>query len=60
MHANTGVDAYETPWHGCIKGATQAKSECVRFKLTLTRTHERIPSLIQWLLLHVRVTIVLG
>ena len=26
-HANAGVDTYETPRHGRIKGATTAKSE---------------------------------
>ena len=37
MHAKAGVDADETPHqHGRIKGATKAKSECVRFLLTLT------------------------
>ena len=45
MHANAGVDAYETSWHGRIKGATKAKSECVRFPLTLMRMHKRSPSL---------------
>ena len=35
-HANTGEDAYETLWRGRIKGAIKAKSECVRFPLTLT------------------------
>ena len=44
-HANAGVDAYETPRHGHIKGATKANSERVRFPLTLTRTHKRSPCL---------------
>ena len=44
-HATAGVDAYETPWRGHIKGATKAKSECMRFPLTLMRTHKRSPSL---------------
>ena len=26
MHVNVGVDAYETPWCGCINGATKVKS----------------------------------
>ena len=48
-HANTGVDAYATPWRERIKGATKANSECVRFPLTLTRTHKRSPNLIMLL-----------
>ena len=40
MYANTG-DAYETPRHGYIKGATKVRSEYVCFPLTLT-LHERI------------------
>ena len=35
-HANAGGDAYETPQHGHIKGATKAKSECECFQLTPT------------------------
>ena len=45
MHANTGVDAYGTPRPERIKGATKAKSECLHFQLTLTRTHKRSPNL---------------
>ena len=44
-YANAGVDAYVTPWRRRIKGATKAKSECIRFSLTLTRTHKRNPNL---------------
>ena len=44
-HANAGVDAYETPRRGRIKGVTNAKSEWIRFPLTLMRTHKRIPNL---------------
>ena len=29
MHAYTGVDAYDIPQRGCIKGATKTKSECI-------------------------------
>ena len=36
VHANVGGDAYETPRRGPIKGATKAKSECIRFPITLT------------------------
>ena len=45
MHANTGVDTYETPRHGHIKGVTKAQNECVRFPLTLMQMHKRSPSL---------------
>ena len=48
MHANAGVDAYETPRRGRIKGATKAKSECVRFPLTLTQMLKRSSSL-RWI-----------
>ena len=44
-HANAGVDAYEIPRRGRIKGATKAKSECVLFPLTLMQTQKWSPSL---------------
>ena len=45
MHANAGVDVYETARHGRIKGAVKAESEYVRFPLTLMRMHTRSPGL---------------
>ena len=44
MHANAGRDAYETPWHGRIKGATKTKSECKYFPLTLRERIKGAPA----------------